>query len=123
MKVALFLLGALVAPALSKNFGSIPVDGVGDVFVVGPDWAGSFVQVGGGRLTLNGGGRVYFAKDPADNFYPDMYWQVQSHFCVPISEVIFRKSICLDSTHGQALQLHHRCQQRRLPLQFGRIFH
>lgn len=76
MKVALFLLGAFIAPTLAKNFGGINVDGVGTVYVVGPDWAGDFVQVTSNELKLNGGGRVYFASSPSDGFSPDIYWKV-----------------------------------------------
>ncbi len=76
MKVALLFLGAFLAPALAKNFGGINVDGVGTVYVVGPDWAGSFVQVSSNELKLNGGGRIYFAKTPSDSFSPDIYWKV-----------------------------------------------
>ena len=77
MKLALFLLGAFIAPSLAKNFGGINIQGQGTVYVVGPDWAGSFVQVSSNLLRLNGGGRIYFAKDARDDFSGDMYWKVR----------------------------------------------
>ena len=75
MKVVLALL--LIVPCcLAKNFGGINVEGVGQVYVVGSDWNSDFVQVSSNELRLNGGGRIYFAKDASDGVYPDLYWQV-----------------------------------------------
>ena len=75
MKVALALL--LIVPCcLAKNFGGINVEGVGQVYVVGSDWNSDFVQVSSNELRLNGGGRIYFAKDASDGVYPELYWQV-----------------------------------------------
>lgn len=46
------------------------------VYVVGPDWSAEFVSVNGNGVTLSRGGRIYFAKDPVDDFSnPYMYWQ------------------------------------------------
>ena len=43
--------------------------------MVGADWNAGMVSVSGNSLTLNGGGRIYFASSPSDGFSPDMYWQ------------------------------------------------
>ena len=84
MKAAVFILGALIAPALAKNFGAINVEGQGQVYVVGQDWNGDYVQVDGSSLRLNGGGRVYFATEASDGFSPSMYWQVRTIFLLTI---------------------------------------
>ena len=77
MKTSILILGlSLVLSNVSaKNFGGINVDGYGTVYVVGADWNSGMVSVSGNSLTLNGGGRIYFAKDATDGFNPDMYWQ------------------------------------------------
>jgi len=86
MKVALALL--LIVPCcFAKNFGGINVEGFGQVYVVGSDWNSDFVQVSSNELRLNGGGRIYFAKDSTDGVYPDMYWQTplnDKHFSYTI---------------------------------------
>ena len=76
MKLALFLLGAFIAPTLAKNMGAINVDGAGQMYVVGRDWVAGYVQVSGNELRLNGGGRVYFANQARDDFSGDMWWKV-----------------------------------------------
>jgi len=59
-----------------RNFGSINIDGVGTIYVVGPEWSAEFVNVFENGFTLSRGGRIYFAKDPAADFNdPFMYWQ------------------------------------------------
>ena len=56
--------------------GSINVEGVGQIYVVAPDWAADHVSVYDNGFTLSGGGRVYFAKEPVDDLSnPDAYWQ------------------------------------------------
>ena len=79
MKFALFLL-CIFPCCFAKNFGGINVDGVGEVYVVGQDWNSGYVQVSSNELRLNGGGRIYFAKDANDGFYPEMYWQVSMSY-------------------------------------------
>ena len=107
MKVA-FLLIALVVPSFAKNFGSIPIAGAGNVYVVGPDWTGDFLRIEGNGFSLNGGGRIYFASQPNDGFDPNMYWQVS----VPIfntymvDQFINDLSFIQDPPHGPTLQLH-----------------
>merc|ERR1712165_400634 len=78
MKTSIFILGlSLVLSNVSaKNFGGINIEGAGMVYVVGPDWSAEFVSVNGNGVTLSRGGRIYFAKDPVDDFSnPYMYWQ------------------------------------------------
>ena len=60
-----------------KNMGSINIEGVDEpVYVVAPDWAEEFVSVQDDGFTLSKGGRIYFAKDPVDDFSdPFAYWQ------------------------------------------------
>merc|ERR1712165_142975 len=78
MKTSILILGlSLVLSNVSaKNFGGINIEGAGMVYVVGPDWSAEFVSVNGNGVTLSRGGRIYFAKDPVDDFSnPDVYWQ------------------------------------------------
>ena len=78
MKTSILILGlSLVLSNVSaKNFGGINIEGAGMVYVVGPDWSAEFVSVNGNGVTLSRGGRIYFAKDPVDDFSnPYMYWQ------------------------------------------------
>lgn len=77
MKFALLCFALVFPTILAKNFGAINVEGHGNVYVVGPDWAGSFVQINNGNeLRLNGGGRIYFAQEPNDGFSQNMFWKV-----------------------------------------------
>ena len=76
MKLPIFCLFFILPGIFAKNFGGIKVQGVGEVYVVGQDWNDGFVQVNSNELRLNGGGRIYFAKDANDGFYPELYWQV-----------------------------------------------
>jgi len=76
--ICLALLGVLSSPILAKNLGPIDVDGAGQqIYLVAPDWAVGNVQMqGSSGFTLNGGGRVYFAVKPNEDFSdPGMYWQ------------------------------------------------
>ena len=74
-----------------RNFGSINIDGVGPIYVVGPDWSADFVNVFENGFTLSRGGRIYFAKDPAADFNdPFMYWQTPllgKHFSYEIGKM------------------------------------
>ena len=86
----LLIITALAGITTAKNFGSINVDGAGTVYVIGPDWAAGNVAVHDNGFTLNGGGRIYFAKDPVDNFNADSYWQTPllgKHFSYEISKL------------------------------------
>jgi len=69
----------LVALAQAKNFGSLQIKGdtaPSEVYVVGPDWAADFVEMLPNGFRLNGGGRVYLASKPVDDFSdPSMWWQ------------------------------------------------
>merc|ERR1712117_623704 len=77
MKLATLILAALAAPSWAKNFGGLNVDGVGQVYVVGPDWSAGNVQMNGNSgFTLRGGGRIYLASKADDGFGdPNLYWQ------------------------------------------------
>ena len=61
----------------TKNMGPIHIKGVEEtIYVIAPDWAVEFVIVQEDGFTLSGGGRVYFAKYPVDDFSdPFAYWQ------------------------------------------------
>ena len=107
----------LASATYAKNFGSINIAGVdGPIYVVGPDWAQDFVQVNGNGFTLTGGGRVYFAKDPVDDFHdPYAYWQtplIGNHFSYDIGNL----NILLKHVKSQKLLLY-------LPLLIMIIFH
>ena len=72
--VTVFMLGY----ASAVNLGSINIEGVGPIYIVGGEWTAEFVNVttDGSGFTLSRGGRIYFAKDPAEDFSdPFMYWQ------------------------------------------------
>jgi len=87
MKLPVFCLFFILPCIFAKNFGGINVQGVGEVYVVGQDWNSGYVQVSSNELRLNGGGRVYFAKDANDGFYPELYWQTplnDKHFSYTI---------------------------------------
>ena len=62
---------------LAKNLGSINIEGVdGPIYVIAPDWSAEFVSVHDDGFTLSRGGRIYFAKDPVDDFSdPSAYLQ------------------------------------------------
>merc|ERR1712018_127421 len=109
MKVT-FLLIALVVPSFAKNFGSIPIAGAGNVYVVGPDWTGDFLRIEGNGFSLNGGGRIYFAIQPNDGFDPNMYWQT------PLMDQHFSYMIDVSNVgcHCNSALFHqHACQSTR----------
>ena len=74
MKLALFFVGAFIAPTFGAYFGSMNVEGYGEVHVVGRDWVGDYVQVSSNELRLNGGGRV----EPASKY--DIHSLVRANF-------------------------------------------
>jgi len=77
---------ALIGCTQAKNFGALDIKGMEEqVYVVGPDWTVDFIQMHGtSGFSLNGGGRVYLASKPVDDFSdPSAYWQTNllgSHF-------------------------------------------
>ena len=74
--ILILALSLVLSNVSAKNFGGINIEGAGMVYVVGPDWSAEFVSVNGNGVTLSRGGRIYFAKDPVDDFSnPYMYWQ------------------------------------------------
>eukprot|EP00088_Acartia_fossae_P031760 TRINITY_DN32571_c0_g1_i1.p1 TRINITY_DN32571_c0_g1~~TRINITY_DN32571_c0_g1_i1.p1 ORF type:complete len:269 (+),score=72.73 TRINITY_DN32571_c0_g1_i1:3-809(+) len=81
------MMTALAYPAIAKNFGSIQVDGLGEVFVIGPDWTGDFITVSGNSFTLHGGGRIYFGSQGTDELGPNTYLQIplmDKHFAYTV---------------------------------------
>ena len=91
--VAFIGLVFICSHASAVNFGSINIEGVGPIYIVGAEWTAEFVNVetDGSGFTLSKGGRIYFAKDPADNFSdPFMYWQtplIGHHFSYEIGNI------------------------------------
>ena len=57
--------------------GSIEIEGVDiPIYVIARDGSEKFVSVDDNSFTLDGGGRIYFAKEPMDNFSnPHAYWE------------------------------------------------
>ena len=72
----LFSLILLASPLLAKKFGSINVDGYGEIFIVGGDGNEYNVNMVENGFSLTGGGGIHFAKEDRDDFSPDMYWAV-----------------------------------------------
>ena len=56
--------------------GSIPVTGFGDIYVVTDEGNVGNVQMHENGFTLVGGGGIHFAKEPREDFSPDMFWAV-----------------------------------------------
>ena len=75
MKAILLLLSLTLIHA--RNYGSINVEGVGNIYVVGGD--GPNVEMINNGFKLNGGGGIHFAKEASDSFYPGMYWVVSNN--------------------------------------------
>ena len=98
MKLALFLVGAFIAPTFGAYFGSVNVDGHGEVYVVGsPLTDSSHVQVSSNELRLNGGSwgsRVYFASKPSNDFSEDMWWKVSNKSLTTILKSPFLFNQC-----------------------------
>jgi len=69
-----FLLIFLVSPVFAINMGSIPVTGFGDIYVVTDEGNVGNVEMHENGFTLNGGGGIHFAKEPRDDFSPEMFW-------------------------------------------------
>ena len=56
--------------------GSIPVNGFGYIYVVADEGNIGNIEMHEDGFTLIGGGGIHFAKEPRDDFSPDMYWAV-----------------------------------------------
>jgi len=69
---SLLVLG--LSSVLATNKGSINIEGYGEVFLIAPDWAPN-ITVAEDSFTINGYGRVTFAKIPTDGFEADAYWK------------------------------------------------
>ena len=70
--ILLFLAG----PIFAKNMGSFNISGYGPIYVVTDEKYVKNVEMHENGFTLRGGGRIYFSKEPRDDFHPDMYWAV-----------------------------------------------
>ena len=57
--------------------GPIEIEGVDiPIYIIAKKGNEKFVTVGNNSFTLDGGGRIYFAKEPVDNFdNPFAYWE------------------------------------------------
>jgi len=74
----LHMLLPLIALSVAEaaTFGSVDIDGIGEVFVVAPDWAGVYLEVSENGFTLSGGGTMHFAKQSAQELDPENYLQM-----------------------------------------------
>ena len=63
-------------PNFGQNMGSIPVNGFGYIYVVADEENIGNIEMHEDGFTLIGGGGIHFAKEPRDDFSPDMYWAV-----------------------------------------------
>ena len=70
--IVLFLAG----PIFALNMGSFNISGYGPIYVVTDEKGVKNVEMHENGFTLRGGGRIYFSKEPRDDFHPDMYWAV-----------------------------------------------
>ena len=71
-----FVILSLVSPIFAKNMGSFPISGYGSIYVVTDEKYVKNVEMHENGFTLRGGGRIYFSKEPRDDFHPEMYWAV-----------------------------------------------
>ena len=70
----------LAGPNFAKNMGSFNISGYGPIYVVTDEEYVKNVEMHENGFTLRGGGRIYFSKEPRDDFHPDMYWAVSYSF-------------------------------------------
>merc|ERR1719347_2195517 len=90
MRVA--VAAVLVAAASARNFGPVNIDGVGQKYLLAPDWSAGNIQMNGDSgFTLNGGGRVYLGNSPNDGWDPNNYWQT------PLNEMHFSYTLDLSN--------------------------
>merc|ERR1711915_683697 len=83
-KMRVAVAAVLVAAASARNFGPVNIDGVGQKYLLAPDWSAGNIQMNGDSgFTLNGGGRVYLGNSPNDGWDPNNYWQT------PLNEMHF----------------------------------
>merc|ERR1711915_1012782 len=75
-KMRVAVAAVLVAAASARNFGPVNIEGVGQKYLLAPDWSAGNIQMNGDSgFTLNGGGRVYLGNSPNDGWDPNNYWQ------------------------------------------------
>ena len=96
-KISCFGIFFLLNMVSAKNMGSINIEGVdGPIYVIAPDWSEEFVSVHDDGFTLSRGGRIYFAKDPVDDFNdPSAYWQtplIGHHLSYEIGKYLINNS-------------------------------
>merc|ERR1712179_84687 len=77
---------------LGKTVGSIQVEGVGEIFLLAPDWA--TVETLDNGFSLKGNGKLYFGTTADDSFTADSFWQTplaDKHFSytVDLSNVVW----------------------------------
>merc|ERR1711915_667910 len=74
-KMRVAVAAVLVAAASARNFGPVNIDGVGQKYLLAPDWSAGNIQMNGDSgFTLNGGGRVYLGNSPNDGWDPNNYY-------------------------------------------------
>merc|ERR1712179_621401 len=91
-KMRVAVAAVLVAAASARNFGPVNIDGVGQKYLLAPDWSAGNIQMNGDSgFTLNGGGRVYLGNSPNDGWDPNNYWQT------PLNEMHFSYTLDLSN--------------------------
>ena len=75
-----FVISFLAGQIFAKNMGSFNLSGYGPIYVVTDEKYVKNVEMHENGFTLRGGGRIYFSKEPRDDFHPDMYWAVSYSF-------------------------------------------
>ena len=71
-----FVIFFLAGPISGKNMGSFNIFGYGPIYVITEEEYVKNVEMHENGFTLRGGGRIYFSKEPRDDFHQDMYWAV-----------------------------------------------
>ena len=79
-----FVILFLACPIFAKNMGTFNISGYGPIYVVTDEKYVKNVEMHENGFTLRGGGRIYFSKEPRDDFHPDMYWAVSYSYYVRI---------------------------------------
>jgi len=91
-KMRVAVAAVLAAAASARNFGPVNIDGVGQKYLLAPDWSAGNIQMNGDSgFTLNGGGRVYLGNSPNDGWDPNNYWQT------PLNEMHFSYTLDLSN--------------------------
>merc|ERR1719495_1545712 len=83
---------------LGKTVGSIQVEGVGEIFLLAPDWA--TVEALDNGFSLKGNGKLYFGTTAADSFTSDSFWQTplaDKHFSYTVDLSNVNCGCCVSS--------------------------